>query len=116
MADTVARRRGYGEDAIYFDAAKNRFVGVISVGSGPDGKRVRPEVTGRIKTGVRDKLRAAHAELDRGLAHLGHLHGPACGDDWPEGGVQGWPGEGGPSTMKRSSRCWSMPALGACGS
>ena len=32
MADTVARRRGHGEDAIYFDAAKNRYVGAISVG------------------------------------------------------------------------------------
>jgi hypothetical protein len=29
------RRRGHGEDAIYFDAAKNRYVGAISVGFGP---------------------------------------------------------------------------------
>jgi hypothetical protein len=32
----VPRRRGHGEDAIYFDAAKNRFVGAISVGFGQD--------------------------------------------------------------------------------
>jgi hypothetical protein len=41
MTDTPTRRRGHGEDAIYFDAAKNRFVGAISVGIGPDGKRIR---------------------------------------------------------------------------
>ena len=32
MADARARRRGHGEDAIYFDAAKNRYVGAISLG------------------------------------------------------------------------------------
>ena len=49
MTGTASRRRGHGEDAIYFDAAKNRFVGAISVGFGPDGKRVRRKVTGRTK-------------------------------------------------------------------
>ena len=47
MTDTTARRRGHGEDAIYFDAAKNRYAGAISVGFGPDGKRIRRKVTGR---------------------------------------------------------------------
>src|ERR1700745_192066 len=46
MTDSTARRRGHGEDAIYFDAAKNRFVGAISVGFGPGGKRIRRKVTG----------------------------------------------------------------------
>jgi hypothetical protein len=32
MADTAARRRGHGEDAIYFDATKNRYVGAVSLG------------------------------------------------------------------------------------
>jgi len=39
MTGDTARRRGHGEDAIYFDAAKNRYVGAISVGFGPGGKR-----------------------------------------------------------------------------
>jgi hypothetical protein len=34
-------RPGHGEDAIYFDAAENRYVGAISVGVGPGGERVR---------------------------------------------------------------------------
>ena len=41
MTDSTARRRGHGEDAIYFDAAKNRYVGAVSLGFGPDGKRSR---------------------------------------------------------------------------
>jgi hypothetical protein len=59
MTDTAARRRGHGEDAIYFDAAKNRYVGAVSLGFGPDGKRNRRKVSGRTKQEVRDKPRAA---------------------------------------------------------
>jgi integrase len=89
MADTVARRRGYGEDAIYFDAAKNRYVGAISVGFGPDGKRIRRKVTGKTKGEVRDKLKAAHAELDRGLHTSATYTVQHAVDDWLEGGLQG---------------------------
>ena len=67
MTDSTARRRGHGEDAVYFDAAKNRYVGAVSLGFGPDGKRNRRKVSGRTKQEVRDKLKALHAELDRGL-------------------------------------------------
>jgi hypothetical protein len=67
MTGTAARRRGHGEDAIYFDAAKNRYVGAVSLDFRPDGKRQRRKVTGRTKQEVRDKLKALHAELDRGL-------------------------------------------------
>ncbi len=80
MTDTTARRRGHGEDAIYFDEAKKRYVGAISLGFGSDGKRIRRKVSGRTKQEVRDKLKAAHAELDRGLhQNVRHLHGPAGG-------------------------------------
>jgi hypothetical protein len=33
-----ARRRGHGEDAIHFDAAKNRHIGAVALGFGPDEK------------------------------------------------------------------------------
>jgi integrase len=80
---------GIGEDAIDFDAAKNRFVGAISVGFGPDGKRIRRKVTGRTKTEVREKLKAAHAELDRGLHTSATYTVQHAVDDWLEGGLQG---------------------------
>ena len=89
MTGTASRRRGYGEDAIYFDAAKNRFVGAISVGFGPDGKRVRRKVTGRTKAEVRDELKAAHAELDRGLHTSATYTVQHAVDDWLEGELQG---------------------------
>jgi integrase len=61
------RRRGQGEDSIYWDATKNRYVGAVSLGFRPDGKRVRRKVTGRTKAEVRDRLRHLHQEADSGL-------------------------------------------------
>ncbi len=89
MTDTTTRRRGHGEDAIYFDAAKNRYVGAISVGFGPDGKRTRRKVTGRTKTEVRDKLKAMHAELDRGLRTSATYTVRQAVDDWLRSGLPG---------------------------
>jgi hypothetical protein len=67
MAQANLKRRGHGEDAIYFDAAKSRYVGAISLGYTPEGKRIRRKVTGRTKQEVRDKLKALHQELDAGI-------------------------------------------------
>ena len=41
MAEASVKRRGPGEDAIYFAAAKNRYVGAVSLGYTPEGKRIR---------------------------------------------------------------------------
>jgi integrase len=89
MTQTTARRRGHGEDAIYFEAAKNRYVGAVSLGFGPDGKRSRRKVTGRTKAEVRDKLKALHAELDRGLRTSATYTVRRAVDDWLEGGLPG---------------------------
>ncbi len=32
MAEAKLRRRGHGEDGIYFDSAKSRYVGAVSLG------------------------------------------------------------------------------------
>jgi hypothetical protein len=38
MSETTVRRRGYGEDGIYYlDAARNRYMGAVSLGYGPNG-------------------------------------------------------------------------------
>jgi integrase len=89
VTDTAARRRGHGEDAIYFDAAKNRYVGAVSLGFGPDGKRSRRKVTGRTKQEVRDKLKALHSELDRGLRTSSTYTVRQAVSDWLEGGLPG---------------------------
>jgi hypothetical protein len=89
MADASVRRRGHGEDAIYFAADKNRYIGAVSVGFGPDGKRLRRKVSGKTKQEVRDKLRALHAELDVGLRSSEGYTVRAAVDDWLEHGLSG---------------------------
>jgi hypothetical protein len=41
MADAPVRHRGHGEDAIYCAADKNRYIGAVPLGFGPDGRRLR---------------------------------------------------------------------------
>ena len=89
MAGSKTRRRGHGEDAIYFDTAKNRYVGAVSLGFGPEGKRSRRKVYGRTKQEVRDKLKALHAELDRGLQTSATYTVRRAVDDWLRGGLPG---------------------------
>jgi integrase len=89
MADASVRRRGHGEDAIYFAADKNRYIGAVSLGFGPDGKRLRRKVSGKTKQEVWDKLRAIHAELDAGLQPSAGYTVRAAVDDWLEHGLSG---------------------------
>ena len=64
----MAARRGYGEDSIYWHAVKGRYVGAISLGYDPKGKRLRKSVTGKTKAEVRDKLKELHRQLEEGTA------------------------------------------------
>ncbi len=89
MADASARRRGHGEDSIYFDSDKNRYIGAVSVGFGPDGKRVRRKVSGKTKQEVRDKLKALHAELNTGVQTSAGYTVRAAVDEWLEHGLPG---------------------------
>ena len=74
--------RGHGEDAIYFAADKNRYIGAVSIGFGPDGERVRRKVSGKTKQEVRDKLKTLHAELDAGVQPIAGYTVQAAVDDW----------------------------------
>jgi hypothetical protein len=89
MGDISGRRRGHGEDAIYFDADKNRYIGAISLGFGPGGKRIRRKVSGKTKQEVRDKLRELHAELTAGLQPKVRYTVRAAVDAWLEHGLSG---------------------------
>ncbi|WP_439675682.1 site-specific integrase [Embleya sp. MST-111070] len=61
------RKAGNGEDSIYWDASKNSYVGAISLGFAPSGKRLRPKVYGKTKTEVRAKIRDLRKELETGV-------------------------------------------------
>jgi hypothetical protein len=86
MAEPKLRRRGHGEDAIYFAASKNRYVGAVSLGFTPEGKRIRRKVSGKTKQEVRDTLRALHKELDAGVSHR---RGVRFGGPWRTGSAKG---------------------------
>jgi integrase len=63
----AVRRRGRGEDSVYFDQAKGCWVGSVSLGFSADGKRRRRTVRGRTRTEVRDKLRDLRGEIAVGV-------------------------------------------------
>jgi len=89
MVETKARHRGHGEDSIYFDATKNRYVGAISLGFDGTGARERRKVRGKTKQEVRDKLKVLHAELDAGLRAPAGYTVQAALEDWFAGGLSG---------------------------
>jgi hypothetical protein len=64
---SLSKRQGQGEDSIYWDASKNRYVGAVSLGFSLSGARIRKKVTGWTKTEVRDKLRELHRQVAGGL-------------------------------------------------
>jgi integrase len=95
------KRRGYGEDSIYFDHASNcrdlvhhrgcsgRWRGSVSLGFGPDGKRVRRKVSGRTKAEVKDKLQLLHDELREGIRSSPKYTVQDAVDDWLAHGLDG---------------------------
>ena len=85
----AARRRGQGEDSIYWDESKNRYVGAVSLGFSPAGARIRKKVTGRPKTEVRDKLRELHQQVESGLRPRRRYTVGNALDDWLAVGLDG---------------------------
>jgi integrase len=61
----TASRRGQGEEAVYRDG--DRWRGAVSLGIGPDGRRIRKKVSGRTKAEVLARLRELRKRLDSGL-------------------------------------------------
>ena len=85
MSETKVSR---GEDAIYFATAKNRYVGSISLGYGPDGgKRIRRKVFGRTKQEVRDRLKELHQELNSAVKSSRTCTVPETVEDWLREGL-----------------------------
>ena len=89
MSETNVRRRGFGEDGIYLDAARNRYMGAVSLGYGPDGKRIRRKVSGKTEQEVRAKLEALHQELNAGVRSSSTYTVREAVDDWLREGLAG---------------------------
>ena len=96
-----AKRRGYGEDGIYFDhradcqdsahhrTCDGRWRGVVSLGFSADGKRVRKKVSGKTKVEVKDKLKELHSELDAGVRTVQGYTVEQAVADWLAEGLPG---------------------------
>ena len=95
-------RRGWGEDGIFFehtgecsDASRHRHCdgrwrGVISLGFGPDGTRVRRKVSGKTKASVQERLRALHSDIDAGVqAGPSNYTVRRAAEDWLQEGLSG---------------------------
>ena len=89
MAEARSRRRGHGEDSIYWDSSKNRYIGSVSLGLNSAGTRVRRKVRGRTKAEVRDKLRELHREADLGIRPRPRYTIDDALDDWLAYGLDG---------------------------
>ena len=72
-------RRGFREDAIYFDhsgdcrdvrhhkGCPGRWRGAVSLGYGRDGRRIHRKVPGHTKQEVKDKLTELHGDIEVGI-------------------------------------------------
>jgi hypothetical protein len=81
----LAARLGWGEDSIYWDSSRNRYVGAVSLGFSPSGTPIRRKVTGRTKAEVRDRLRELHQEVGSGLRPRQRYTVSDALDDWLDG-------------------------------
>ncbi|WP_030304167.1 site-specific integrase [Streptomyces katrae] len=84
-----ARKAANGEDSIYWDASKSRYVGAISLGSTAAGKRNRAKVSGKTKTDVRRKLRDLKKELEKGAKAPANYTVKQAVEDWLVQGLKG---------------------------
>src|SRR5450755_67391 len=97
----MSSRRGWGEDGIFFehtglcrdgDRHRNcpgRWRGVVSLGYGPDGRRVRRKVSGKTRAVVQDRLKALHSDLDSGVKASPNYMLRRAAQDWLAGGLEG---------------------------
>jgi integrase len=97
----MSSRRGWGEDGIFFehtglcrdpDRHRNcpgRWRGVVSLGFGPDGKRIRRKVSGKTRAVVQERLKALHSDLDSGVKASPNYTVRRAAQDWLAEGLEG---------------------------
>jgi integrase len=89
MTQATGKRRGHGEDSIYWDESRSRYIGAVDLGFSPAGTRIRKKVSGKTKVEVRDKLRELRKETEAGLRpRRPYTVGDAL-EDWMAHGVDG---------------------------
>jgi integrase len=97
----MSSRRGWGQDGIFFEHdapcrdsdrhrhCQGRWRGVISLGFGPDGKRIRRKVSGKTKAIVQDRLKTLHGDLESGVRASPNYTVRRAAEDWLKDGLAG---------------------------
>jgi integrase len=97
----MSSRRGWGEDGVFFEHdapcrdsdrhrhCEGRWRGVISLGFGPDGRRIRRKVSGKTKAVVQDRLKALHSDLESGVRARPNYTVQRTAEDWLKDGLDG---------------------------
>ena len=97
----MSSRRGWGEDGIFFEHdapcrdserhrhCEGRWRGVVSLGFGPDGRRIRRKVSGKTKAAVQDRLKALHGDLESGVQARPNYTVRRAAEDWLKEGLDG---------------------------
>ena len=107
------KRRGRGDDSIYWDQSKNTYVGAVSLGYSAEGKRRRRKVYGKTKTEVRGKLREARREIQTGIKSSARYTISAAIHEWLAVGLKGR----NPSTVSNYrilAENHIIPSIGKC--
>jgi integrase len=86
---TNGKRRGRGDDAIYWEETKGSYVGAVSLGYTAAGQRRRRKVYGRTKTEVRDKLKDLRAEIETGVTSSARYTVAEAVRRWLDVGLKG---------------------------
>ena len=99
--ETMSSRRGWGEDGVFFEHdapcrdgdrhrhCEGRWRGVVSLGFGPDGRRIRRKVSGKTKAVVQDRLKALHGDLESGVRAKPNYTVRRAAEDWLKEGLDG---------------------------
>ena len=122
--DCMSAHRGWGQDSIFFEhlgdvpcrdgerhrRCVGRWVALVSLGFGPNGKRLRRKVTGSTKAGVQDRLKKLHEELDSGVRTTPNYTVRRAAEDWLREGLVGRA----PKTIKKNENVLA-PILASIG-
>jgi hypothetical protein len=73
-------------------------VALVSLGFGPNGKRLRRKVTGNTKATVQDRLKKLHEELEAGVRTTPNYTVRRAAEDWLREGLVGRA----PKTIKKN--------------
>jgi integrase len=97
----MSARRRWGEDGIFFEHTvpcrdserhrhcQGRWRGVVSLGFGPDGKRIRRKVSGKSRAVVQDRLKKLHDDLESGVRARPNYTVRRAAEDWLNEGLDG---------------------------